>query len=123
MKKLNIKPQELCERLFKGESFYDLDSHRLYIRSDVFAVEYPSGGSAHTNINLWFAKDIYAKPQWTDNLSEENPVLCWVREIGGTVLPVIINGVDGKFFRDTRNKLWNNAEPVKLEDACIWEES
>ncbi len=121
MKKIDITPQELCERLFKGESFYDSQQRRLYHENNCFWCDTKTGHPP-ANINNWFAKDIYTKPHWTDNLSEENPVLCWVWEKEGRRKAIAFICVrSGKKFHGINGAWWDNAEPVKLEDACIWE--
>jgi hypothetical protein len=122
MKKIDITPQELCERLFRGERFCDKHGTELFFDGRFKGL--CGGTDAPININNWFGKDIYTKPRWTDNLSAENPVLCWVwydqledavkREVYG------VNQLLGRYITDDGG--WDNAEPVKPEDACIWEE-
>ncbi len=122
MKKIDITPQELCERLFKGESFYDECDHRLYYENGVFKKQYPDEGRTRVDISKWFTRGIYTKHHWTDNLSKENPVLCKaIGDITGNEHFVLICEIqhDGVFV-DSNNNYWSNAEPVKIEDAYIW---
>ncbi len=121
MKKIDITPQELCERLFKGESFYDGKGDRLFWDGSRFREEIRDGAITNgTSMNSWLAIDIYTKPQWTDNLSEENPVYCWVwdSERDEAVKSDVCSVSDSRY--ETEDCYWHNAEPVKLEDACIW---
>ena len=125
MKKIDITPQELCERLFKGESFYNIEERTLtYSKQKGKFVAYNRDGESYNpDMNVWFKGDIYIKPHWSDNLSEENPVLCKVYgDITGNEHVVFICGIRSEvLFVDSNGISWKNAEPVKLEDACIWE--
>ena len=118
MKKIEITPQELCERLSKGESFYNSIGARLHYEKCNFRVEY-AGSVSPVNINDWLNQDIYTKPRWTDNLSAENPVLCWIMEDKTAV--VLVTSKEGSFYFGANEGRYIYAEPVKLEDACIWE--
>ncbi len=120
MKKIDITPQELCERLFKGESFYNKTGSRLFTSNSRFKYETTEGDVWDADINNWFS-DIYTKPHWTDNLSEEKPVLCWVGLPAGFQV-ALIKGTDSGLYVCRSNNKWANAEPVKLSEACIWEE-
>ncbi len=125
MKKISITPQELCERLFKGESFYGERGFRLSYnkRKSCFEEHSTEGDLVEmSSINYWLKNDIYTKPHWTDNLSEESPVLCWVEMSRGKML-IMVKGLDSSFYVDTFNNKWANAEPVKLSEACIWSEN
>lgn len=121
MKKIDITPQELCERLFKGERFYDERGAELFYDGRFRRVY--SGSVESVDINDCFNGDIYVKPHWTDNLSKENTIYCWVwemyREDAFKADVFGIRPFDGLY--ETDDGTWTNAEPVKLEDACIWE--
>ena len=119
MKKIDITPQELCERLFKGERFYNEHGAELFFDGRFKGLI--GGIDGPININNWFGKDIYTKPHWTDNLSKENPVLCWLRKDRDSIGVVVGIKEDGDGYTLINGQWCSYAEPVKLEDACIWE--
>ncbi len=127
MKKIDITPQELCERLFNGESFYNASGARLFVDDNCFRYETVNGSTGSTDVNNWLNANIYTKPHWTDNLSEENPVLCWVWDSVTRDYAVIrmicrFDSILTSYkFEDLEAESWVNAEPVKLSEACIWE--
>ncbi len=122
MKKIDITPQELCERLFKGESFYDECDHRLYYENCAFKKQHPNGECNRVDISNWFTRSLYTKPHWTDDLSEESPVYCWVWDNDDSnKLKRDVSCVDvdyGSYLAE--GFYWLHAEPVKIEDAYIW---
>ncbi len=123
MKKIDITPQELCERLFNGESFYDHRGSALFYQDNKFMVAWNGGVNEDADINEWFPLELHTRPHWTDNLSEENPVLCWVwnDEREHAIKRDVITAIETTDPYETDDSYWTHAEPVKLEDACIWE--
>ncbi len=124
MKKIDITPQELCERLFNGESFYhELGAKISYNKDESRFEEHTKEGDLviFSSINFWIKTDLYTKPHWTDNLSEESPVLCWLRKDRMNI--GIVKGREAEGYTLASGQYCSYAEPVKLSEACIWEES
>jgi hypothetical protein len=115
----------LCERLFKGESFYNIEERTLtYSKQKGKFVAYNRDGESYNpDMNVWFKGDIYTKPHWTDNLSKENPVYCylWNESSKSRIIKDDVIRADRDGYLTAFGDKLQYAEPVKLEDACIWE--
>lgn len=74
----------------------------------------------NTDLSCFWAdwKDWKIKSHWTDDLSEKNPVLCWVQNVNkSTQIIKRICEVVGVEFIDTAGLTWVYAEPVKPEEC------
>ncbi len=130
MKKIDITPQEVIKHLVNTGPLWDKKRYKAEFKSDgTFMITAPDGErETVSSARLLSNKDWYTKPHWTDNLSEENPVLCWVWDSGTRDYAVIrmicrFDSILTSYkFEDLEAESWVNAEPVKLSEACIWED-
>lgn len=66
--------------------------------------------------------DFRPKPkEWYDEVSEDTPVLCWVRGERGKTIPAAIYKYENHLFYDTDSFRWMFAEPIKPEEC--WKET
>ena len=123
MKKIDITPQEVIKHLVNTGPLYDIKHNRVEFRTDgTFLITTRDGDKeVVSSARLIGCTEWYTKPQWTDNLSEESPVYCWVwDDDDSNKLKRDVSCVDdGAYLAE--GFYWLHAEPVKLEDACIWE--
>lgn len=121
MKKVEFKDKsEMITRLVAGEVFCNLIGLRLEFSEDG---NFRFGDSL-LPINACGIYGWYTKPRWDDNLSEENPVLCWISDISPqkrsyAAFVTDKNKITDKYKSD--GTYWVYATPVK-PDEC-WSES
>ena len=125
MEKIDITPQEVIKHLVNTGPLWDKKRYKAEFKSDgTFMITAPDGErETVSSARLLSNKDWYTKPHWTDNLSEENPVLCWVwnDEREHAIKRDVITAIEATDPYEIDDSYWTHAEPVKLEDACIWE--
>ncbi len=123
MEKIEITPQEVIKHLVNTGPLWDKKRYKVQFKKDgTFLVTSPDGEKeVVSSARLLSNKDWYTKPHWTGNLSDEKPVLCWVGLPAGFQV-ALIKGTDSGLYVCRSNNKWANAEPVKLSEACIWEE-
>lgn len=123
MKNAGIKSKaEAAQRLINGEVFY-CEGCRVFFdpkQEQPFRYDYaPLNG-------LWSSyADWETQSDWRDEVSEENPVLCWVSDSaeGGKAAVALVEEYNASklySYKETCDEWWKFATPVKPEDC--WQE-
>ena len=127
-KKLDLTIREKIERLMAKEVFYNYNGVRKYVFDEkaglISAVD--SENYAPLDITI----DFYTPATWEDEVgevSEDNPVLCWVNNVDyrkRTVAAMLhrVKKDDDYPYVDCRAMSWKYATPVKPQECYGYEE-
>ncbi len=86
-------------------------------------IEYSISNSWRKCEKPLFAENIKYRPkpkEWYNEVSEDNPILCWVKGNRGKILPAMVYKYEDELFYDTDSYRWVYAEPIKPEEC--WKE-
>ena len=126
--------EEAMKRMIDGEVFYHDDS-KFYYDAPItssnsrarFIVDRTASGMGKDDImGLWSTfKRWTLKTEWTADVSEENPILCWVwdNEEEGKGVAQVTKYNKGKMYPyTTPDSMFENAEPVKAGEIKLYED-
>jgi len=118
MKNHNYKSaRDVISAMINGQVFYFIgNSINTKIYYCAGSEKFKAGEELLLSFSKW--KDWQIEPRWTDNLSHEHPVLCWVWS-GGDMWdnPMMITSFDGETYLGYTSTHYFQAEPVKPEEC------
>ena len=121
-KKLDLTIREKIERLMDKEVFYNEDGCLEYLFSEENGFIIDSGLSAGS---LDISIDFYTPETWEDEVSPDNPVLCWISddntEDRSSALHIIAVTESGYRYLCSSGHQWKYATPVQPKECYGYE--
>jgi len=132
-KNANVKTEvEAMHRMLDGEIFlYETKTkeYRLLFDAENAKFEYRaknSNFSIRLNLNKFDLSIFMVEADWKDEVSEENPICCWVSDnkhrLKNKKTPALVTGINRNGGYRAGPVNWKYAEPIKKGEMKFWGE-